>query len=47
MMQKALAAGARRYAEPRDYGFMFQDAFQDLDGHVWEIFHMDAAAIQK
>jgi predicted lactoylglutathione lyase len=46
-MEKALAAGARRFSEPKDYGFMLQDSFQDLDGHVWEIFHMDPTAIQK
>ncbi len=45
-MKKALAAGARRYAEPRDLGFMYQDGFMDLDGHVWEIFFMDPTAVQ-
>jgi predicted lactoylglutathione lyase len=46
-MKKALDAGARRFSEPKDYGFMVQDSFQDLDGHVWELFHMDPAAVQK
>lgn len=45
--KKALAAGARRFSEPKDYGFMYQDSFQDFDGHVWELFYMDEAAVQK
>jgi predicted lactoylglutathione lyase len=38
---KALAAGAQEYAEPKDYGFMYQRAIADLDGHQWEVFWMD------
>jgi uncharacterized protein len=26
-------------------GFMYQHGFQDLDGHLWEIFFMDESAI--
>ena len=43
-VQKALASGAQRYSEPKDYGFMLQDAFMDLDGHKWEVFFMDESA---
>jgi uncharacterized protein len=46
-VKKALAAGARRYSEPKDHGFMYQDGFQDLDGHVWELFYMDPSFVQK
>ena len=42
---KALAAGAREYAEPRDHGFMYQRAIADLDGHQWELFWMDEAGM--
>lgn len=45
IVAKALAAGATRVTEPRDYGFMIQDGFQDLDGHIWEFIWMDPAAI--
>lgn len=38
---RALAAGANEYAEPRDYGFMYQRGVADLDGHQWEVFYMD------
>ena len=38
---RALAAGAKEYAEPKDYGFMYQRGIADLDGHQWEVFFMD------
>jgi predicted lactoylglutathione lyase len=44
-VNKALAAGARHYADPKDHGFMFQWGFEDLDGHIWELFWMDPAAV--
>ena len=37
---KALATGAIASSEPKDYGFMYQRGYQDLDGHLWEVFHM-------
>ncbi|WP_114791045.1 glyoxalase/bleomycin resistance/extradiol dioxygenase family protein [Niabella yanshanensis] len=40
-LKKALAAGGNEYAEPKDYGFMQQRCFEDLDGHNWEITYMD------
>jgi len=47
LVAKALAAGGSTYADPKDYGFMFQHGFQDPDGHTWELIWMDPAAIQK
>ena len=38
---KAFAAGAAPTIEARDYGFMYQHGFEDLDGHQWEVFWMD------
>jgi predicted lactoylglutathione lyase len=43
----AFAHGARRIREPQDLGFMFQWAFEDLDGHIWELFWMDPAHLQR
>lgn len=45
MIRKAVAAGGSTYAEPQDYGFMYQHGFQDLDGHMWEPFYMDPSAV--
>jgi len=47
LVDKALAAGGTRYSEPKDYGFMIQDGFQDLDGHIWELIYMDPSAIKQ
>lgn len=38
---KAMALGASKVREPEDHGFMYGRSFNDLDGHVWEIFWMD------
>ena len=46
LTRKALAASGKRYSEPKDHGFMIQDGFQDLDGHIWELIYMDPAAIK-
>jgi len=43
---KAVAAGGSIYNKPKDYGFMYGHGFQDLDGHVWEVFYMDPTAVK-
>ena len=43
----AIASGATEPNPARDYGFMYQRTFEDLDGHTWEIFHMDESFVQK
>jgi hypothetical protein len=42
----ALSHGATSYADPADYGFMYQRSFADLDGHQWEVGWMDPAHVQ-
>lgn len=42
---KALASGGTQAAESQDHGFMYVQSFYDLDGHHWELFWMDPAAI--
>ena len=41
---KAVAAGGRILREPQDYGFMYSHAFEDLDGHIWELVYMNTDA---
>jgi predicted lactoylglutathione lyase len=41
---KAVAAGATMTNE-QDHGFMYYRAYEDLDGHQWEILWMDPAAV--
>ena len=45
VVRTATANGGATYAEPKDYGFMYQHGFQDPDGHVWEVFWMDPKGI--
>lgn len=42
LVRRAVAAGGATYNDPKDHGFMYQHGFTDLDGHVWEVFVMDA-----
>ena len=44
---KAVAAGGSIYNKPKDYGFMYGHGFQDLDGHVWEVFYMDPSTSKQ
>ena len=41
MADKALSVGGKETNEPKDYGFMQQRSFEDLDGHLWEVLYMD------
>lgn len=45
MVKKAIAAGGTYAAESQDHGFMYGWSFYDPDGHHWEVFWMDPAAI--
>ena len=45
MVGKAIAAGGSYAVEKSDLGFMYGWSFYDLDGHHWEVFWMDPAAI--
>jgi uncharacterized protein len=47
MVRKAIAAGGSTYKEPIDMGFMYQHGFQDLDGHIWEIFFMEESESEQ
>ena len=41
LVSLAVAAGGSTYNEPQDHGFMYSHGFQDLDGHIWEVFIME------
>lgn len=45
MVKKAVAAGGDYAVEAHDHGFMYGWSFRDIDGHHWEVFWMDPAAI--
>lgn len=46
IVTRAFAAGGSRAQDPQDHGFMYQWSFHDVDGHHWEVFWMDPAAVQ-
>jgi predicted lactoylglutathione lyase len=47
LFNKAVEAGATKNTEPMKESFMYQQNFQDLDGHVWEVFYMDESAMNQ
>lgn len=46
LASKAIQLGARKLNEPEDLGFMFSWGFEDLDGHLWDLFWMNPEHIQ-
>ncbi|MFF2203821.1 VOC family protein [Streptomyces sp. NPDC058145] len=46
LVDGAIAAGGSASGETQDHGFMYGRAFDDLDGHTWEVMWMDPAAVQ-
>lgn len=46
MVRKAVSAGGSVYNAAQDHGFMYAHGFADLDGHIWELVHMNPAAAQ-
>lgn len=41
LVAKAVKAGGTIPREPQDHGFMYGHAFEDLDGHIWELVYME------
>ncbi len=37
LIARALAAGATTPHPPEDHGFMYDQGFEDLDGHLWNL----------
>jgi predicted lactoylglutathione lyase len=46
LVDAAIAAGGTGTGEAQDQGFMYGRAFDDPDGHTWEVMWMDPAAVQ-
>jgi predicted lactoylglutathione lyase len=47
MVETAVAAGGKPAGDPIDHGFMYYWSFYDLDGHHWEVLHMDEHALTR
>jgi predicted lactoylglutathione lyase len=37
LIARAVAAGGRTPHPPEDHGFMYDQGFEDLDGHLWNL----------
>jgi predicted lactoylglutathione lyase len=44
MVRTAVEAGGKPWKDTFSQGPMYGGSFQDLDGHVWEVMHMDTSA---
>lgn len=47
VLENAVAAGGRQIRAPSEFQGMYGGAFQDLDGHIWEIGHMGQATLDE
>ena len=47
MREKAKEAGGSEPREKQDHGWMYGRSFEDIDGHLWEVFFMEESTIKK
>ncbi|GAB3210552.1 VOC family protein [Marinactinospora thermotolerans] len=47
IVDAALASGGAPSIDTIDQGAMYSRSFQDPDGHLWEVIHMDIAALEE
>jgi uncharacterized protein len=47
MIAKGVKAGGKTPMKDQDYGWMYSRVINDLDGHHWEFFWMDAKKAPK
>ncbi|MGW0844056.1 VOC family protein [Streptomyces sp. NPDC002787] len=47
LVEKAVAAGGTASEKVQEMDFMYGRAFDDIDGHTWEVVWMDPAAIES
>jgi len=47
MINKAIEAGGIEPRKPQDHGWMYDRAFEDIDGHLWEITDMNKSSLKS
>jgi predicted lactoylglutathione lyase len=47
LMRKCISAGGKDVSRGQETDFMYLKSFEDPDGHIWEIFHMDMAKVKQ
>jgi uncharacterized protein len=46
LMKKVIDSGGSEHREKQDHGWMYLRSFEDVDGHLWEVFFMDESAMK-
>ena len=41
MIEKVMEMSSKEPIKTQDHGWMYSRSFEDLDGHIWEVFYMD------
>ena len=47
MINNVIKAGGKESKPPQDQGWMYGRSFEDIDGHIWEVFYMDESEIPQ
>jgi uncharacterized protein len=47
MINKVVQAGGKESREAQDHGWMYGRSFEDINGHLWEVFYMDEGALKN
>jgi uncharacterized protein len=47
MLKNVLISGGKEFRKAQDYGWMYLRAFEDLDGHIWEVGFMDKSKMPE
>ena len=47
MINKAIEAWGTEPRKPQDHGWMYDRAFEDIDGHLWEITYMNESSLKS
>lgn len=47
LMKKVIDSGGSEHREKQDHGWMYGRSFEDVDGHIWEVFFMDESAMKS
>lgn len=47
MVSNAIEAGGNEPRASQDHGWMYGRSFEDINGHIWEVFHMDESKMPE
>lgn len=47
LVDRALELGGKKSNEPVEQPWMYGRSFQDLEGHIWEVFFMDQSKFEE